>query len=186
MAEQRFARVLVVYVPGSSSREGTTDTHTWEDTAMQTNTMRLRELTVRYSVKKDGGGQPVAVGRALGTPKDAASVFLELLQDEPSEVFAMLCLTTKHRVIGYHEVSRGTLDSTLVHPREVFKAAVLANAAAIVIAHNHPSGDPTPTPDDIEVTRRLVATGDILGIAVLDHIVVGEGRYYSFKEGSHL
>lgn len=148
--------------------------------------MRLRELTVRYSVKKTGDGEPIAVRRSLCTPKDAAALLQELLQDEPSEVFGMLCLTTKHRVIAYHEVSRGTLDSTLVHPREVFKAAVVANAAAIVIAHNHPSGDPTPTADDLAVTRRLVATGDLLGIAVLDHIVVGEGRYYSFKEGCHL
>lgn len=153
---------------------------------MQTNTMRLRELTVRYSVKKAGDGDSIAVGRSLCTPKDAATLLQELLQDEPSEVFGMLCLTTKHRVIAYHEVSRGTLDSTLVHPREVFKAAVVANASAIVVAHNHPSGDPTPTPDDIAVTRRLVATGDLLGIAVLDHIVVGEGCYYSFKEGCHL
>lgn len=153
---------------------------------MQTNTMRLRELTVRYSVKKAGDGEPITVSRSLCTPKDAAALLQELLQDEPSEVFGMLCLTTKHGVIAYHEVSRGTLDSTLVHPREVFKAAVVANAAAIVVAHNHPSGDPTPTPDDVAVTRRLVATGDLLGIAVLDHIVVGEGRYYSFKEGCQL
>jgi DNA repair protein RadC len=89
-------------------------------------------------------------------------------------------------VIAYHEVSRGTLDSTLVHPREVFKAALLSNSAAIVVCHNHPSGDPTPTTDDIDVTRRLVATGELLGIPVLDHIVVGEDRYYSFKEGSRM
>jgi DNA repair protein RadC len=98
----------------------------------------------------------------------------------------MLCLSTKHRVIAYHEVSRGTLDSTLVHPREVFKAALLANAAAIIVNHNHPSGDPSPTIDDLEVTRRLVAAGEILGIVVLDHIVVGDGRYFSFKEAGRL
>ena len=98
----------------------------------------------------------------------------------------MLCLSTKHRVIAYHEVSRGTLDSTLVHPREVFKAALLANAAAIVVSHNHPSGDPSPTMDDLEVTTRLVAAGEILGIVVLDHIVVGDGRYFSFKEAGRL
>jgi len=97
-----------------------------------------------------------------------------------------LCVTTKHRVIAYHEVSRGTLDSTLVHPREVFKAAILANAAAIIVCHNHPSGAPSPSPDDVELTRRLVATGNLLGIDVLDHIVVGDGRYYSLKEGSCL
>ena len=86
-------------------------------------------------MKKDGDGQAVIVGRSLTSPRDSAAVLLALLQDEPTEVFAILCLTTKYRVIAYHEVSRGTLDSTLVHPREVFKAALLANAAAIVLCH---------------------------------------------------
>jgi DNA repair protein RadC len=153
---------------------------------MQTQTMKLRELTIRYSVKRDGAGHAVIVGRSLTSPTDSAAALLALLQDEPTEVFAILCLTTKHRVIAYHEVSRGTLDSTLVHPREVFKAALLANAAAIIVCHNHPSGDPTPTIDDVEVTRRLAASGQVLGIELLDHIIVGDGRYYSFKEGARL
>jgi DNA repair protein RadC len=148
--------------------------------------MKLRELTIRYSVKRDGVGQAVLVGRSLTSPRDSAAALVALLQDEPTEVFAILCLTTKHRVIAYHEVSRGTLDSTLVHPREVFKAALLANAAAIIVCHNHPSGDPTPTVDDVDVTRRLSASGQVLGIELLDHIVVGDGRYYSFKEGARL
>jgi len=105
---------------------------------MQTQTMRLRELTIQYSVRKDLDGQPVVVGRALDRPWDAAAALMTLLQDEPAEVFAILCLTTKHRVIAYHEVSRGTLDSTLVHPREVFTAALLAHAAAIVASHSVP------------------------------------------------
>ncbi len=83
---------------------------------MQTGTMKLRELTVRYAVRTDQNGQPVIVGRDLSNPKDTAASLMALLQDEPSEVFAILCLTTKHRVIAYHEVSRGTLDSVLVHP----------------------------------------------------------------------
>ena len=149
---------------------------------MQTDTIRLRELTVRYSIRKDGEGNSVAIGRAIMSHRDAAAAFSALLQDEPGEVFGMLCLTTKHRVIAYHEVSRGTLDSTLVHPREVFKAALLSNAAAVIVCHNHPSGDPTPTIDDTNVTQRLVAAGDLLGIPVLDHIVVVDGRYFSFKE----
>jgi DNA repair protein RadC len=149
---------------------------------MQTQTMRLRELTIRYAVRKDHDGQPVVVGRALGRPSEAAAALMALLQDEPAEVFAILCLTTKHRVIAYHEVARGRLDSVLVSPRDVFKAALLANAAAIVAGHNHPSGDPTPSPEDLDVTRRIAAAGDVLGIPVLDHIIVGDGRYYSFKE----
>src|SRR5439155_5520872 len=138
---------------------------------MQTGMMRLRELTVRYEVRKDREGQPIVVGRNLGSPRETASALMTALQDQPGEVFAILCLTTKRRVIAYHEVSRGTLDSTLVHPREVFKAALLANAAAIIVCHNHPSGDPTPSIDDSDVTRRLAATGDLLGISVLDHII---------------
>ena len=102
---------------------------------MQTDTITLRELTIRYSVKADATGQPVVIGRTLSTPAGSAAALAALLQDEPGEVFAILCLSTKHRVIAYHEVSRGTLDATLVHPREVFKAALLANAAAIILAH---------------------------------------------------
>ncbi len=97
---------------------------------MQTGTMRLRELTVRYSVRKDDEGQPVVVGRDMSNPRETAASLMTMLQDEPSEVFAILCITTKHRVIAYHEVSRGTLDATVVHPREVFKAALLANSAS--------------------------------------------------------
>ena len=153
---------------------------------MKTESMRLRELTLRYAVKKDGAGRPVAVGRCLNSPREAAAAFTAVLGEEPAEVFAMLCLTIKHRVIGYHEVSRGALDATLVHPREVFKAAILANAAAIILAHNHPSGDPTPSADDAELTRRLVEGGELLGIQVLDHLIVGDGRYLSFRETGRL
>lgn len=151
-----------------------------------TETTRLRELTVRYTVKRDGRGRPVALAHALTTPRDSAAILVPLLQHETSEVFGILCLSTKRRVIAYHEVSRGTLDSTLVHPREVFKAAILANAAAIIVAHVHPSGDPTPSPDDLQLTRQLTAAGTLLGIDVLDHIIVGDGRYVSFREIGHL
>jgi DNA repair protein RadC len=122
------------------------------------------------------------IGRTLSTPAASAAALVALLQDEPGEVFAILCLSTKHRVIAYHEVSRGTIDATLVHPREVFKAALLANAATIVLAHNHPSGEPTPSPDDLQLTRQLVAAGMLLGVEVLDHIIVGDAGYYSFKQ----
>ena len=149
---------------------------------MTTGMMRLKELTIKYSVKKDGDGRPVAVGSRVGTPRECAAAFCSVLQDEPSEVFGILCLSTKHRVIAYHEVSRGSLDSTLVHPREVFKAAILANAAAIILTHNHPSGDPTPSPDDFALTQRLVQAGQIIGIDVLDHVIVGDGRWISFVE----
>jgi len=153
---------------------------------MKTDTITLRELTIRYSVKANATGQPVIIGRTLSTPGASAAALVALLQDEPGEVFAILCLSTKHRVIAYHEVSRGTLDATLVHPREVFKAALLSNAASIILTHNHPSGDPTPSPDDHQLTRRLVDAGRLIGVEVLDHIIVGDGRYFSFREGGRL
>src|SRR5258706_11469501 len=130
---------------------------------MPTGMIRLRALTVRYAVKTGVDGAPVRIDRVVSTPRECANVLRTLLQDEPSEVFAILCLSTKHRVIAYHEVSRGTLDTTLVHPREVFKAAILANSAGIVLCHTHPSGDPTPSPDDLALTRRLVDAGHLLG-----------------------
>ena len=153
---------------------------------MQTETIRLRELRIRYAVRTDADGRPVVLGRTLSRPRDVAHVLMTLLQDEAAEVFGILCLTTKHRVIAYHEVSRGALDATLVHPREVFKAAILANASAVILAHNHPSGDPTPSGEDIALTRRLVDGGALLGIEVLDHLIVGDGRYCSFRDEGRL
>jgi DNA repair protein RadC len=104
------------------------------------------------------------------------------MQDEANEVFAILCLTTKYRVIAYHEVSRGTINATLVEPRGVFTAALLAHAAAIIAVLVHPSGDPTQSPDDFDVTHRLAAAGRLLGIELLDHIILGDRRYWSLKE----
>ena len=145
-------------------------------------TMRLRELTIRYSRASDPEGCPLLIDHAVRRAGDAAPALLKLLQHEAAEVFVILCLSTKCRVLGYHEVSRGTLDATLVHPREVFKVALLANAATIVLAHNHPSGDPSPSPDDIALTHRLVKTGEIVGVHVVDHIIVGDGRWTSLHD----
>lgn len=153
---------------------------------METEMMRLRELTVRYAVKRDDEGRPVMIGRVLMTPRESAAVLVSLLQHEASEVFAVLFLSTRHHVLAYHEVGRGTLDTVLVTPREVFKAAILANAAAVILCHSHPSGDPTPTRDDVDLTARLTAAGVLLGIEILDHIIVGDGRYVSFKEMGRL
>ena len=149
---------------------------------MPTDTTRLRELTIRYTPKADGAGTPALVPQTIRSSRDCAAVLTALLQEEPCEVFAILCLTTKHRVIAYHEVSRGSLDMTIVHPREVFKAALLANASAIILCHNPPSGDPSPSVDDCVLTRRLRSAGEILGIDVLDHVVIGDGRYVSFTD----
>lgn len=142
----------------------------------------LRALTVHYTVKKASDGAAVMVSRHVYGPRAAGEMFLELLNDEPAEVFGLLCVSVKRRIIAYHEVSRGALDATTVHPREVFKAALLANAFGIIVGHNHPSGDPEPSPDDIALTRRLVVAGELIGIPLFDHIVVSDDRYVSFLE----
>lgn len=144
----------------------------------------VRELRVEYRPRSD---LPTFDTRIeLKTSREAAAFLTPMLDHEPSEVFLVIFLNTKHQLLSFHEVSRGTLDSTLVHPREVFKAALLANAAAVVLAHNHPSGDPSPSPDDDVLTRRLKAAGEILGVDVVDHVIVADGRYYSFREGGRL
>jgi DNA repair protein RadC len=98
----------------------------------------------------------------------------------------LLCLSTRNDVLAYHELSRGTTNAAMVHPREVFKVALLANATAIVIGHNHPSGDPTPSPEDIDITARLEAAGVLMGIQLFDHVIVVPGQYVSFKDMGRL
>ena len=104
------------------------------------------------------------------------------LHEEPEEHFCIFCLNTKNKIVGVHTISIGSVNATIVHPREVFKAAMLNNAAAIICIHNHPSGDPEPSRVDIESTHRLVDAGNILGIDVLDHIIIGDGKYISLQE----
>lgn len=119
------------------------------------------------------------------SPQRAASIIQAVLdlESKTEEHFGILCLNTKNAVVGVFTISIGCLDSATVHPREVFKAAILNSAASIVCFHNHPSGDPTPSPQDIELTNRLVDSGNILGIEMMDHIITGYyGKYLSFKE----
>ena len=98
------------------------------------------------------------------------------------EQFVVLLLNSRNRVIGAETVTEGTLTGSIAHPREVFKAAILAHAAAVIVAHNHPSGDPEPSDEDKEITRQLVRSGEVLGIPLLDHVIIGDGCYYSFQE----
>lgn len=106
----------------------------------------------------------------------------QLLDGLDREAGLVLALDSRNRPIGCHVVSIGTLSASLIHPREVFKFAILANAAALIFAHNHPSGDPTPSKDDIELIRRLVSAGQLLGIEVIDALITGYDTLLSFKE----
>lgn len=119
---------------------------------------------------------------AIHSPQDVSNLLMPELRDLKKEHLKSLLLDSKNRVMHIKTVSIGILDSSLVHPREVFKDAILASSAAIIVAHNHPSGDPTPSLEDRRVTERLVEAGKLLGIDVLDHIVIGDNRFVSLKE----
>ncbi len=130
--------------------------------------------------------------RPIKIPEDAATAAREWLMDyvggEPCvEYFFVLCLDNRTRWSDTCLISSGCLNGTLVHPREVFTPAVYAQAAALVLCHNHPSGDPTPSHEDRALTKRLVSAGSVMGISVMDHVIIGSGRsYFSFKEHDHL
>lgn len=128
-------------------------------------------------------GVKLAERPEVRVPAQAAPMLAQFIGDADREVFVIAMLTVRHRILGLHTVSVGCLTSSLVHPREVFKPAVLAGCAALVIAHNHPSGDPEPSADDVALTRRLAAAGQVLGIEILDHVILGEaGRFVSLRE----
>jgi len=132
------------------------------------------------------GARLASEGRApapcLRTPQDAARLLLPRYGARPVETFGVLALDVRHRLRREAVISVGSLTASLVHPREVFQQAVLARAAALVLFHNHPSGDPEPSAEDLALTRRLAAAGTLMGIEVLDHLVLGAGRYVSLKE----
>ena len=120
--------------------------------------------------------------RAIGSPADAYAILYGEMGQSDREIFLILLLDTRSRVIGIHEVSVGSLNASLVHPRETFKAAILANAAALILAHCHPSGDLDPSQEDLAITTRLKQAGELLGIPVLDHLIISDVAFISLKE----
>lgn len=123
--------------------------------------------------------------KSIACSDDVADLLIGMgLDTLAEEVFYIICLNAKGTIAGIHEISHGDLCSSSAHPREVFKRAILNNAAAIILAHNHPSGSPKPSDTDISTTERLVNAGNLLGINVVDHIIVAEGSYCSMKSQS--
>ncbi len=123
------------------------------------------------------GGRP-----SIREPGDAAAMVMEEMRHLDREHFCALMLNTKNRVLARETISIGTLNSSVIHPRELFKMAIRRNASAVILVHNHPSGDPTPSMEDREITRRLQDAGSIIGIEVLDHIIIGDNKFVSFKD----
>jgi DNA repair protein RadC len=126
--------------------------------------------------------KPTMAGASFCASKEVADFYQPRLRDARKEEFRCILLDTKNRLIREETVSTGSLTASLVHPRETFKSAVRESAAAVIFVHNHPSGDTKPSQEDILLTRRLVQAGDLLGIRVLDHVIVGDGNHFSFKD----
>jgi DNA repair protein RadC len=134
------------------------------------------ELTNRLASSSGSGDKP-----PVKTPEDVAGLVQGRLRDKKKEYFLALLLDTRNQLIRVAEISVGSLDSSIVHPREVFKEAVSATAASVIFVHNHPSGDTEASEDDIKLTKRLVEAGEIMGIDVLDHVIIGGKKYLSLK-----
>ncbi len=120
--------------------------------------------------------------RKITSPQDVADIFIPLLRDELKEKFILVCLNSANKIIAYEIISVGNLNSSVVHPREVFKAAIDHRSASIILLHNHPSGNPEPSNEDIAITKKMVESGKILDILVFDHIIIAGNTYTSFVE----
>lgn len=136
----------------------------------------IKELCQRY------GEQRLRTGEAFSKSHQVFDHFKIRLASLPQEMFFAVTLDNKHRIIKEHLISVGTINQSIVHPREVFAPAIELRAAAIILIHNHPSGEPTPSSQDIAITKRLVEVGEVVGIKVLDHVIIGCDCYYSFVD----
>ena len=130
----------------------------------------VREASVLYDIRK------------IDSPKDGAELGKKFLDDLDREQLIVCCLDTKNQPTAINVVSVGSLNTSIVHPREVFKPAILSNSASIILFHNHPSGDAEPSKEDISITERIKESGNILGIKLIDHIIIGNDSYCSLKE----
>ena len=126
--------------------------------------------------------EPLSDKVQIRAPSDASNALMAQLGHETQECFVVVYLDTRNRILEMETLYRGTLNCSLVRVTEVFQGAAVRHCAAIIVAHNHPSGDPDPSPEDIMLTRRLVEAGKILEVEVLDHLVIGQGRYVSLRE----
>lgn len=118
----------------------------------------------------------------IKNPQSIVKAIRSSIKDKAKEHFKLILLDSRNKIIGISTISIGTLNANLVHPREIFKEAIMHNSASVVLAHNHPSGDPEPSEEDLKITERLVESGKILGIEVIDHIIIGKTNFASFKE----
>jgi len=143
---------------------------------------KATQIKACFELGKREDLEPELVNFDINNPEAVVKAVRSGIRDKAKEHFKLILLNPRNKIIGISTVSVGTLNASLVHPREVFKDAIVHSAASVVLAHNHPSGDPEPSEDDLKITKKLVDCGKILGIEVLDHIVIGKNHFLSFKE----
>lgn len=143
---------------------------------------KAAEIMASIELGRRALAHPLSSDLRVLSSRDVYDHYYPLMRELKKEVFMMLMFDSKNRLLKETQVSTGSLSLNIVHPREVFRPAVRESAAAVILLHNHPSGDPTPSPEDQELTSRMFRAGEIMGIKVLDHIVMGDGKYYSFAD----
>ncbi len=141
---------------------------------------KASRIQVAIEIGRRVVGKKRELGSVFNISQDVFESYSVRLRDEKQEKFTVVLLDSKNRLIKEEVISLGTLNYSVVHPREVFRPAIRESAASVIFVHNHPSGDPSPSKEDMQLTERLVKAGKLLGIRVLDHIIIGEGSYYSF------
>jgi len=144
--------------------------------------VRACQVAAAFEIGKRFASVPGVQGASIRGPEDIAGIFMEEMKHLDREHFRAALLNTKNRILKVVTVSIGSLNASIVHPREILKPAISASAASIVLVHNHPTGDPAPSQEDVEFTRRFAKCGDLIGIKLLDHVIIGAGRYRSLKE----
>jgi DNA repair protein RadC len=145
-------------------------------------TAKAAEIKASLEIARRLGGAKWQAGEPLRSAEDVFRHFHENLAREKRELFYVVLLNNKNKKIRDVKISEGSLTASLVHPREVYNPVIRESAAAVIFVHNHPSGDPAPSPEDIEITRRLKEVGEVMGVRVLDHVVIGHERYFSFSD----
>ncbi|MGL6248342.1 MAG: RadC family protein, partial [Culicoidibacterales bacterium] len=192
---------LVMLILESGSKQASVTEVAQAVLAISPNLGSMRQLQLPELLQITGIGQAKAIkllasielGKRIHTyevtrtqrirsPKDCAQLFMEVLRFEQQEQFICLYLNTKNEIVYQKTIYIGGLNSIVIHPREVFQVAIRMAAASIICVHNHPSGDPTPSSDDIKTTKRLIEVGELVGIEVIDHVVIGDQNYISLKE----
>jgi DNA repair protein RadC len=143
---------------------------------------KIAQIKACLEIGRRLGNHRWQAGQALRSSEDVFRHFRDSLEKEKREMFYVVLLNNKNKKIREVKISEGSLTASLVHPREVYNPVIRESAAAVIFVHNHPSGDPAPSQEDIEITRRLKEVGDVMGVRVLDHVVVGYDRYFSFSD----